>query len=214
MLRSALVGLQEEQGGLPRRTSLPSISALTSQENPDPERDQQPWRRASTSNTVAEKPLLSLHDSQGGIMSSDMRDFKLPVVHAPGPTASHILPTRPGPLDRKLSDMNAPEKPEGPLYSLQPSRIPPDDAPSAPPPSPATQGIEMRGSGDLDAGLASLTPTNIQTKIEMKKFPGRDAIAQWPSPRVESDRKRYKCPFEGCGRQYTWKENLTRHHTT
>ncbi|KAL2104556.1 hypothetical protein VUR80DRAFT_10283 [Thermomyces stellatus] len=104
-LRSALLESQAEQGGQPRRTSLPSISSLTSPESHDADQHHNPWRRAR-----------------------------------------------------------------------------------------------------------SLPPSSLARSARKKR--NRENGEKWPSSGAESDRQMYKCPFEGCGQLYTWKENLTRHHTT
>ena len=210
-LRSALLGPLEEDNGPPRRTSLPSISSLTSRVNQDDVLDQNMWRRASTSNTLAGSHLLTLHKPQGTTMSSSLRNNTLP-----GPSFLHMLPTRTGPLDRQPLTITPPQTFEGALEGhRRQSRISAEDAPSPPPPSPATPAIPGRGTASSDFNMASLPSPSLDKILNKGKSRKVEEPEEWPGDgRGESERKRYMCPYQGCGRQYTWKENLTRHHTT
>ena len=212
-LRPALLGSQAEQNGPPRLTSLPSISSLTLQESHDSEHYQHLYYH--TSNTFARNHLLTRHSSQGSTVSPVKHNLTLPPVHVPGSTGSHILPTGPRSPDRQSLNVTLPQTFEGTLDRvLWSSRMSPSDAPSPPPPSPATTSTQTHSSGDLNSSLVNLPSTSLQKKIQKNKDPNPDNIEQLSSSRTESDRKRYMCPFEGCGRQYTLKENLIRHRTT
>lgn len=189
-LRSALLESHTEPGCPPRRTSLPSISSLTSQESHDAEHHHNLWRRASTNTTLASDHLLPVHNSQAPALFPAVRELTLPPVRVPCLAGSRVLPTRPGPSDRQ------------PLIN----------APSSPPPSPVTPGIQRRGSADSESTLGSLPRCSLATGAG--EAGNRNNGEEASSSRSGSGRQMYKCPFEGCEQLYTWKENLTRHHTT
>lgn len=213
-LRLALLGHQGVQNTPPRRTSLPSISSFTSQKGPDTD-GEHPLRRASESSTPTggrSPTLLNLLDTAA---SQDVHGPRMRSVRMPGPARSHVLPERPATFNQQPSTPPALGMSKSPLSNLiHPSPTPPKNAPSTPPPSPVSPRTQARYGANAESGSEKPASAYIQADAHKRKCAEMNAAEDGVESGGESERKRYKCPFEGCGRLYTWKENLTRHITT
>ena len=211
-LRMALLGHQRVQNAPPRRTSLPSISSFTSRKGLDMD-GEHPLRRASESNTPTEGRSPTLLSPLDICASQDVRGLSIKSVGMPGSTRSHVLPERPAPFNRQPTTPPAPGMSKSSLSNIiHPSPTPPNNAPSTPPPSPVSPRTQTRYSAES----SSEKPPSVYVQVDpqKRKCAGMNAVEEGIESGGESERKRYKCPFDGCGRLYTWKENLTRHITT
>ncbi|SPO03806.1 uncharacterized protein DNG_06489 [Cephalotrichum gorgonifer] len=220
--------VQLEQRGQPWRPSLSSTALLAPREGSAADRGQHLWRRASMGNMLtgnsAYPPTLVPRPpsaSATGSRSLDTDCQAAAPTYKPGPAFSVPALTVPAPLGHQPMKLPAPapERVKSTLNRLlqpapgAPERAPDQQAPSPLPESTARPSVPMIASSSWDpAGEKSSTTT----KTNDRKRKASDAVSAdgKGSPPAESERKRFKCPVQGCNSSYTWKENLTRHKTT
>lgn len=213
-LRMALLGHQRVQNTPPRRTSLPSISSFTSRRGVDMD-GEHPLRRASESNTPTGGRSPTLLSPLDVAASQDVRGMSMRPVGMPGAARSHILPERPATFNQQPTTPPATGMPKSSLSNLiHPSPTPPNNAPSTPPPSPISPMTQSQYSAGAESGSTKAPSAYGQMDKQKRKCADMNAVEEGVESGGEPDQKRYKCPFDGCGGLYTWKENLTRHITT
>lgn len=211
-LRMALLGHQRVQNTPPRRTSLPSISSFTSRKGLDMD-GEHPLRRASESNTPTGERSPTLLNTLDIPVPQDVRGLGKRSIRMPGAARSHVLPERPATFNQQPTTPPASGMPKSSLSNLiHPSPTPPNNAPSTPPPSPVSPRTQTRCNAESGSEKAPSVYTQMES--QKRKCADMNAAEDGGESGGESERKRYKCPFDGCGRLYTWKENLTRHITT